>query len=961
VTTSRFGDRYAATRELGRGGAATVWLAHDEHLDREVAVKVLRKEFAFALGHDRFLREIRFASQLRHPHIVPVLDFGESDGQLWYVMPYIAGGSLRQRMDRESQLRIDDTVRWGAEMADALAYAHEQGIVHRDVKPENVLLDGDHAWLADFGIARAIDAATADTLTSAGIAIGTPAYMSPEQASGGRELDGRSDVYSLACVLYECLAGIPPFVGPTPQSVIAQRFAHAPHPVASYRSTVPVAVQDVIEHALHVVPADRLEAREMLELLRAESTSETRVPGRRSSASLPVSTAAAALRGTTTGIAHPATRRRTLIAASVAVVAVALLAWRVLTAVPTLDSNKVVVYPLTVTGGADVQQTVSAIPTLIGSALEGVPPLRWVEGDALIGQAEGTSARDRNAELVRASRDAGAGYFIDGTVISARDTVTVVMRLVNASRDSVVARAGLSAASATADAPSMALQAVGQLLPRLIEPGRRVDVSALIQRNPKAIAEFMLGERDFRKSRYPDALAHYQEALARDSNLAVAALKAARTARSLFREADASRFVALALARDSLLPGANAPFARGLSYFYRHVGDSAIAALQQAITLAPDWSEAFAAIGDVYFYVGIDGIDSDSAATANYRRARQIDSVFTPAMYHLALLAARRHDPQSTRAWVREYQRGESPDTLFVRAMEYGAACQAGEMTAERWQQAAAANAESLVILGKVLAGSAADVPCARAAFAAVFAKGGQASRDHFGALLGLNAIAVAADDRAGLSALASHPMAVSLRMRNLLVLDALAGAPVDSLASTAAAEMLRERDRLGPTELWLLGAWLARERSLEPLMSVTNQLRASIARSAAPGDTDIVESLVARERLLRADTAGAVRRLAKVNTMASFQKIEWGLYDARAADNVLLSRVALARKQASAARDYAARVDQPNAITNVVFLRQSLQLRLDAARLAHDAPQEASITRRMTTLVQQGVGNERK
>ncbi len=214
-------DRYLIERELGRGGMATVYLAHDLRHDRHVALKVLHPELAHAVGPARFLREIRTTARLQHPHILPVFDSGEADGQLWYAMPYVEGESLRARLGHQPKLPIEEALHIASEVADALAYAHERGIIHRDVKPENILLSGGHALVADFGIARAVGQTEGDKLTGTGLALGTPAYMSPEQAAGSGALDGRSDQYSLGCVLYEMLAGEQPFTGPTPQAVIA--------------------------------------------------------------------------------------------------------------------------------------------------------------------------------------------------------------------------------------------------------------------------------------------------------------------------------------------------------------------------------------------------------------------------------------------------------------------------------------------------------------------------------------------------------------------------------------------------------------------------------------------------------------------------------------------------------------------------------------------------------------------
>ena len=252
-----FTDRYAIERELGRGGMATVYLAQDLKHRRPVAIKVLAPELAAALGRERFLREIETAARLTHPHILPLHDSGEADGFVYYVMPYVEGESLRDRLNREGQLSIADAVAITRNVANALSYAHSRDVVHRDVKPENILLSNGEAVVADFGIAGAIDAAGGGKLTRTGLVLGTPAYMSPEQGAGERALDGRSDLYSLGCVLYEMLAGEPPFTGPTGQAIIAKRFTDPVPSVRRMRETVPLPMDQAIAKALARAPADR--------------------------------------------------------------------------------------------------------------------------------------------------------------------------------------------------------------------------------------------------------------------------------------------------------------------------------------------------------------------------------------------------------------------------------------------------------------------------------------------------------------------------------------------------------------------------------------------------------------------------------------------------------------------------------------------------------------------------------
>jgi serine/threonine-protein kinase len=253
---SALADRYRVERELGAGGMATVYLARDVRHDRNVAIKVLHPELAAARGAERFLAEIKTTARLQHPHILPLLDSGDAGG-LYYVMPYVSGETLRSRLERERQLPVDDAVRIAREVADALAHAHAAGVVHRDIKPENILLQDGHARVADFGIALAVEHASGARLTQTGLSLGTPQYMAPEQAMGERTIDARADIYSLGCVLYEMLAGEPPFTGPTAQAVLARVITDTPRPISLERRSVPAHIEAAVERALEKLPADR--------------------------------------------------------------------------------------------------------------------------------------------------------------------------------------------------------------------------------------------------------------------------------------------------------------------------------------------------------------------------------------------------------------------------------------------------------------------------------------------------------------------------------------------------------------------------------------------------------------------------------------------------------------------------------------------------------------------------------
>jgi serine/threonine-protein kinase len=281
---SALADRYAVEREIGRGGMATVYLARDVKHNRPVALKVLHPELAASVGHERFLREIEIVAGLTHPRILTLIDSGDADGLLFYVMPYVEGETLKARLELEGALPVDESLRIAREVADALAYAHEQGVIHRDIKPSNILFEAGHAVIADFGVARAVGVAGGGDATATGLAVGTPKYMSPEQASAG-EVDGRADVYALGCVLWEMLAGDAPFDGPTPHAILAQKSSSSTPSLRVRRRSVPAEVEGVIAKAMAPQAADRYTtARELEGALAVPERAEKLRPRRRKQA-----------------------------------------------------------------------------------------------------------------------------------------------------------------------------------------------------------------------------------------------------------------------------------------------------------------------------------------------------------------------------------------------------------------------------------------------------------------------------------------------------------------------------------------------------------------------------------------------------------------------------------------------------------------------------------------------------
>jgi eukaryotic-like serine/threonine-protein kinase len=431
-------ERYEIVRRIGSGGMATVYLARDQKHDRDVAVKILHPELAQSLGAERFLREISIAAQLTHPNILPLHDSGEAGGLLYYVMPFVVGESLRDRLTREKQLPLDEALRITCEVASALDYAHRQNVVHRDIKPENILLQDGHAMVADFGIARAIGSASEGSLTATGMTLGTPQYMSPEQSTGEQALDGRSDLYSLASVLHEMLAGEPPFTGPTAQTVIAKRLSGPPPRIRAVRPSMPVALEEALLRALDPIPADRYPNLEQFRLALASCSQES---GERY----------AEFAGRATGskvraeskIARFGSRRATAIAATVVVlVVVAFGAWwrlgdslRAGGPVQTLA-----VLPLTnASGDAEFAYLADGLTDALIADLTRVPGVRVISGTSVMqyasasmaGAGTGGMAMGPPKTLPQIARELHADLLVKGSLTRTGDSVRVSASLVN--------------------------------------------------------------------------------------------------------------------------------------------------------------------------------------------------------------------------------------------------------------------------------------------------------------------------------------------------------------------------------------------------------------------------------------------------------------------------------------------------------------------------------------------------
>ncbi len=408
-------ERYRIIRELGHGGMATVYIATDLRYQREVAIKVLDPALGLGPMAERFLREIDVAAKLTHPHIVPLLDSGATDGRLWFVMPVLDGQSLAERLSHERQLPVVDAARIAGEVASALSYAHAHGVVHRDIKPENILLSGGSAAVADFGLAKGLEAAGATRLTQSGMIVGTVYYMSPEQSAGDELVDGRSDIYSLGCVLYEMLTGEPPYMGNTMQAVIAKRFSDPIPSARRLRAAVPPAIDEVIQRCLAQVPADRYQTADefSVALVRAVGSGE----GRASSDGF---------------LRLPRRLGRRVRAAAVAALMVVAIAggfaWRSWRGAATRAPRSIAVLPFDNLSADKSQEYFSAGMTdELRGALSAIPQLR------VAGRTSSFTLRDKGRDIGEIGRKLNVEVVLQGTVRRAGDQVRVSAELVNGS------------------------------------------------------------------------------------------------------------------------------------------------------------------------------------------------------------------------------------------------------------------------------------------------------------------------------------------------------------------------------------------------------------------------------------------------------------------------------------------------------------------------------------------------
>jgi serine/threonine-protein kinase len=613
--TAALKDRYAVERQAGAGGMATVYLARDLKHGRAVAIKVLRPELAATMGTDRFLREIEMAARLQHPHILPVYDSGAADGVLYYVMPFVEGESLRDRLDREGQLPTDEAVRLTREAASALEYAHSHGVVHRDIKPENILLFGGHAVVADFGIARAVEASGGPGLTGMGIAIGTPAYMSPEQATASNEVDGRSDQYSLACVFYEMLAGERAFSGPSVQSVMTKSITGPRPRVREIRASVPPGTEAAIVKALSTDPADRY--RSMADFAAAVGEGLT---------------------GPTTAAVSAKPGRRALVAAAVVVVlsAIGLFAWRSnASGSPVVEgAQRIAVLPFR-TSGAGVELLGEGLVDLMSTNLDAIGGITTVEPRTVLQRwKERGSAIDLDGALaVGEAVDAGA--VILGSVVATGSAVRLTADLYASDGDKLAtAQVNGHADSVLSLVDGLSLALMRDVW-RSNEPLPSIRVAGLTTTSIGAMRAYLRGEQHYRKSAWDSAAVAFGEAVAEDSTFALAQYRLAMTygwtGNSNSQEAAAAGTAAVRYA--SRLP----PEERSLVIAYRMFQEGKLAAtdsMRRYTAAHPGDADGWYLLGESQYHTRRYVAYTPSDLMAPFDRVLELDPSLTPAAIH---------------------------------------------------------------------------------------------------------------------------------------------------------------------------------------------------------------------------------------------------------------------------------------------------------------------------------------
>ncbi len=923
--------RYAIEREVGRGGMATVYLARDLQHDTRVAVKVLRPELASLLGAERFAREIRITARLQHPNILPVLDSGEAQGLPFYVMPYVEGESLGERLAREDQLAIEDAVAIASEVAEALAFAHSEGFVHRDIKPSNILLTHGHAVLADFGIARAIDAVGGDKLTETGLALGTVHYMSPEQAAAGK-IDARTDIYSLGCVLYQMLAGQPPFNGNTPQAVLARHSVDPVPRLRTVRETVSPSLERAIVKAMAKAPADRFATAEQFReaIRRVDTLEQAAVDSRR--------------------------RGRLVAAMAVTALGVAALVWRFAFAgTGSLDISRVMVYPLAVPGNFPGPRTIGEdVSTTIGSALDGTGPLRWIDAWPLLDPERRENIRTLTpAEARSLARSRRCAYYLTGRLVARGDSTEVFLELQDVRGDSIVARG--TASGLVADAWRLGLRAVNGVLPTLIPTGAPDVVAEWQDRNPAAVASYLLGESAFRRVHLSDALGHYRDAVKADSSFGLAAIRGAQAATWNHHASEAASLIQIAI-RQKLSPR-YAHFARGYEAYLLGQADSAAGEFRRALAVDPEMATAWMQLGEVYTHLLPEAGNPDSLAEVAFEEAHRLDPQATNLLLHLIEIRLRRDEIDKAQPIIRQFL-AASPESTLAEQVTIMDACVRRGPDSEDWRRRALTHPLALVLAGNQLKGAGSHLSCALAAFTAVLlgdtATDGWAEGRYWIALVGRESILLALGREAEVTAHLDSSIARERGGSSFYLL----AAPIAPLLRDRATEIARHdsiqfgahyRNCPYNNRLWMLGLWEAYRGHPDVVAAIGLDLEARARKSGSTLDRLGAHAIVAHAALARADTAEALRRFeAVLSEGVSGELLAWDVTAPRGSERLSLARLLMSRREYQRAIDVAAVFDSPGPLIYMLYLPESLKLRAEAAAALGDKQMESRFRARL-------------
>jgi tetratricopeptide (TPR) repeat protein len=937
-------DHYALEREIGHGGMATVYLAEDLKHHRQVAIKVLRPEVAAMLGAERFLREIQIAAGLAHPHILPLHDSGTIEWTAYlrlpyYVMPYVSGQTLRRRLSQEQRLPVDEALEIARHVGAALSYAHSRGIVHRDIKPENILLEDGEAVVADFGIARAIVAAGDQRLTTTGLVVGTPTYMSPEQATGTDPIDGRTDQYSLGCVLYEMLTGLPPHAGASPQVMLARRLVERPRSVRAVRPSVPVAVDAALNKALAILPSDRFDnASTMIRALTPEP------PAPR--------------------------RRRWRIAAVTGLLAAALIAGALLLRSErqpgALDPSRVVVFPFSVAGGADANLLVAEnATTAFLTALNGTGVLKGVDGWRLLDAGQVRNIRALSVAIATGiALRQRAGAFVLGSLIPG-DSLRMTLELHVLPGDSSLLRT--TAVDRAQGAWGIGLSAAQAVLPVLVLGTRGTALTEHLQgRSATSVASFLRGEQAYRRSQFARALTSFRSAVADDSAFAIAALRGAQTAIWNLRLPEAGELNAVALAHRSSLPARYTLFAEGLDAYLHGEADLAVTRFRRAVEFDPGWPEAWTALGEVYTHLLPADAPLDSLAEAAFREAHRLDPDFTPVLYHLTEIAAR-HGQRTDAERLLAAFRKQEPDSIVLEQLQLMLRCVGGSLAGPEWRRAAEHTPQPVFLAAAAFAlGGVHQPACAEAGFRAVLqhdtAADAGAKNRRFAALLGLQNLLAAQGKAESVRRLFAADTVFGAQHGDLHILAAVSGAPFEPEAMRAAEELRKAVAARGAPvaspHLWFLGLWEARTGHADAVQRLADSLeaRASLPGSDARLNRLLSASLTAWAALARGDTARAIALLSALGPNGSENVIAWSPWESLAAERVALARLRLVRQQYGEALRLARNFDAPSPLAYVLYAPAALSICTRSARALGDTRLAARCSVRFARLRGAGI-----